>query len=82
MTSPVAEALNIRLTSAIVPALDNSGEFCQYCADENAYVEVQLYYTIDGERVMEDGCGGCMFGRIFEVNALGVDTFHTETEEK
>lgn len=78
----IATALNITLTTATVKALDNSGDYCQYCCDETAYVETQLYYTIDGERVMEDGCGGCMLGRIFEVNALGVDTFHTETEEQ
>lgn len=82
MTAVITDALNIRLTTGTVKALDNSGEFCEYCSDETAYVEVQLYYTIDGEKVMEDGCGGCMLGRIFEVNALGVDTFHTETEDK
>jgi hypothetical protein len=78
----IATALDITLTTATVKALDNSGADCQYCSTEGAVVDTQLYYTIDGERVMEDGCGGCMFGRIFEVNALGVDTFHTETEEK
>lgn len=78
----IATALDITLTAATVKALDNSGDDCQYCSAEGAVVEAQLYYTIDGKKVMEDGCGGCMFGRIFEVNALGVDTFHTETEEK
>lgn len=78
----IATALNITLTTAIVKALDNGGDDCQYCSIEGAVVDTQLYYTIDGERAMEDGCGGCMLGRIFEVNALGVDTFHTETEEK
>lgn len=78
----IATALDIKLTTAIVKALDNGGEDCAYCSTEGAVVDTQLYYTIDGERVMEDGCGGCMLGRIFEVNALGVDTFHTETEEK
>jgi len=76
------KSLGFVVTTGTVKSLDNSGDECQYCCDGGAYVEAQIYYTIEGERVMEDGCGGCMFGRMVEINQLGVDTFHVETEEK
>jgi hypothetical protein len=83
MTSSLemTRTLGITVTAATVKALDNGGDDCQYCSEYGAQVTSQIYYVIDGEKVMEDGCGACMLGRIFEVNALGVDAFHIESKE-
>ena len=79
-TADMFKALGFAVTTGTVQALDSSGDECQYCCDGGAFVEAQIYYTIEGERVMEDGCKACMFGRMCEINELGVDTFHVETE--
>lgn len=80
-TLEMTRTLGIVVTCVTVKALDNGGEDCQYCSQEDAQVTAQIYYVIEGEKVMEDGCGACMLGRIFEVGKLGVDAFHIESEE-
>lgn len=74
--------LGFTVTTGTVKALDHGGEDCQYCSTEGAVVTHQIYYRLDGERVLEDGCDGCMFARMVEINQLGVDLFHVETEDK
>lgn len=81
-TADMFKALGFAVTTAVIPLLDNGGDWCMYCSDETAYVQAQIYYTIEGERIMEDGCKACMFGRMCEINELGVDTFHVETEDE
>lgn len=71
-----------RVATSTVTQLDNHGEDCQYCSRIGAVVQVQLYYVLEGEREMEDGCKLCMFDRLNEVAALGADGFQWETEEK
>lgn len=71
-----------KVTSVTTPALDNGGEDCTYCSTEGAVIDTQIYYTLDGEPIFEDGCNACMLVRIFESAQLGADNFQVETEAK
>lgn len=70
------------VSTGTIACLDNHGEPCQYCSSEGVVVQVQLYYTLDGEREMEAGCRLCMFHRMHEIERLGGHKFHWEMEEK
>jgi len=81
-TADMINALGLKITPVTVPALDNGGEPCEYCSTEDAVVDTQLYYVLDGEPIFEDGCRSCMLARVLESAQLGADTFQVETEAK
>jgi len=66
----------------VVERLDDHGLDCGYCSDEDAKVEVQIYYTIEEphEDVFETGCARCMVARALEAQTLGAYDLVMETE--
>lgn len=81
-TADMITAMGLKVTTVTAAALDRGGEPCEYCSTEDAVVDTQLYYVLDGEPVFEDGCSSCMLARLLESAQLGADTFQVETEAK
>lgn len=81
-TEQMIQALGFKVTEVTTPALDRGGDDCEYCSTIGAVIDTQIYYTLDGEPIFEDGCAPCMLARMFESAQLGADTFQVETEAK
>lgn len=59
-----------------VSVLDNGGMDCLHCQLEGHVVTMQIYFDVNGERVMEDGCSECMLEFIF----TGLDNLKVEVQ--
>lgn len=78
-----ATTIAYTITSIRPVELDNGGADCEYCSENGAVIDTQIYYTdCDGNRQMEEGCGGCMLGRMGEIADLGAaDEFQVEVQK-
>lgn len=65
-----------------IPELDNGDQECPICGHGDAFIEAQLYYTLDGEPVFEEGCETSIAKRIIEIRRLGAEDIQVEVEEQ
>lgn len=78
--TPIFDLYDLKLHP--IQTLDDSGEACRYCQDEDAYVQVQAYGTheVTGEPVMASSCCRCLGHALFLAHVSMLEPVTVEYE--